>query len=322
MKEIAVRTPYTYRQVQHASETPVTPQKSKPRPYSCRLSPYQLDQLQEFLDDEPANRDVPWQDLRYLLPCLYEPGLDAVKTAMQDLGYYKTTKKKSPLNTPAVRQKRVKMCQYLLERYPEPDDWLRCPIAFSDETFVTTFDRGLRLVTIHELEDPKTFTRLLHKGNGRMFWSFICGPYKGSGFVYPRDISASSKSYRYHCLPRFEAFIWQLQQLGYEQPIFMQDGSRVHTAAATMTYLRDHGIEVLDWAPYSPDLNPIENIWALLKLWIEGHYEVEKLSPQQLEEAILAAWEALPEEEVIKVFRSMPDRLKECIAKGGYQTSY
>ncbi|KAG5757506.1 hypothetical protein H9Q72_014352, partial [Fusarium xylarioides] len=140
--------------------------KSKPRPYSRRLSPYQLDQLQEFLDDEPANRDVPWQDLQYLLPCLYEPGLDAVKTAMQDLGYYKTTKKKSPLNTPAVHQKRVEMCQYLLERYPEPDDWLRCPIAFSDETFVTTFDRGLRLVTIHELEDPKTFTRLLHKGNG------------------------------------------------------------------------------------------------------------------------------------------------------------
>ncbi|KAG5784334.1 hypothetical protein H9Q73_002032 [Fusarium xylarioides] len=151
-----------------------------------------------------------------------------------------------------------------------------------------TFDRGLRLVTIHELEDPKTFTRLLHKGNSRMFWSFICGLYKGSGFVYPRDISASLKSYQYHCLPRFKAFIWQLQQLRYKQPIFMQDGSHVHTAAATMTYLRDHGIEVLDWAPYSPDLNPIKNIWALLKLWIEGHYEVEKLSPQQLEEAILA----------------------------------
>ncbi|KAG5742601.1 hypothetical protein H9Q72_014551 [Fusarium xylarioides] len=89
-----------------------------------------------------------------------------------------------------------------------------------------------------------------------------------------------------------------------------------------MTYRRDHGIEVLDWAPYSPDLHPLQNIWALLKLWIEGHYEDSKLSPQQLEEAILATEEALPEEEVIKVFRSMPDRLKECIAKGGYQTSY
>ncbi|KAG5742394.1 hypothetical protein H9Q72_014622, partial [Fusarium xylarioides] len=71
--------------------------------------------------------------------------------------------------------------------------------------------------------------------------------------------------------------------------------------------LRDHGIELLDWAPYSPDLHSIENIWALLKLWIEVHYEVEQFSPQQLAEAILAASEALPEEEVIKVFSRMPN---------------
>lgn len=37
---------------------------------------------------------------------------------------------------------------------------------------------------------------------------------------------------------------------------FMQDNARIHTAKAVAKWLSETGIPVLDWPPYSPDLNP------------------------------------------------------------------
>ena len=47
--------------------------------------------------------------------------------------------------------------------------------------------------------------------------------------------------------------------------IFMQDNARIHTAHVVIDWLEENGIEVINWPPYFPDLDPIENIWALLK---------------------------------------------------------
>lgn len=275
--------------------------------------------LKKLSPDHPSHRNIAWADLRVFVPGFWDVGIDAISTAMLDLGYYRGVDRLRIKTNKEIRDLRLEMCQYFLNKWSDPQDWLDGVIAFSDEAFFNNVNRGIRHVTIHQLEDPASFVRLRHRGEGIMFWGIVCGRWKGPCFVFPTDWTVNSDTYEDFVLPRVQGFVEQLRDLRPDLDIhFMHDGSAVHTSYQTTDNLDGMSFPVVPWASHSPDLNPIENLWAYMKLWIDDRYVTEDLTRQELIRVVKEAWEAIPEEELEKLALGMPDRLQTCIDNQGY----
>src|SRR5690349_12665854 len=99
--------------------------------------------------------------------------------------------------------------------------------------------------------------------------------------------------------------------------IFQQDNASPHTAASTLQWFKDNGIKLMKWPAQSPDLNPIEHLWDLLKR------NVRELPPasnlDELWERAQDAWNSITPDGCKSLVDSVPRRLQEvCQAKGGY----
>ena len=110
--------------------------------------------------------------------------------------------------------------------------------------------------------------------------------------------------------------------------IFMQDGAGIHRAHLVRDWFVEQDIELMDWPPYSPDLNPIENLWKRLKdEIIRAHPELVSMgnsdtAMDHLIECAREAWESLAEGMLNKLAEGMQKRVDAVLKAQGWYTKY
>lgn len=103
--------------------------------------------------------------------------------------------------------------------------------------------------------------------------------------------------------------------------IVVQDNARVHTAKLTQDTFRESDIHTMRWPANSPDLNPIKNVWAILKSRINKR-RPRPLTKQEMADAISEEWEYLQPEAFQAAIDSMPRRVQLVIEAAGGPIRY
>ncbi len=101
--------------------------------------------------------------------------------------------------------------------------------------------------------------------------------------------------------------------------IFQQDLAPAHTAKGTKSWLNDHGVTVLDWPANSPDLNPIENLWSIVKRKMR---DTRPNNADELKATVKETWASIPPQQCHKLITSMPRRIEAVIKAKGAPTKY
>ena len=102
----------------------------------------------------------------------------------------------------------------------------------------------------------------------------------------------------------------------------MQDNASGHAARDTLAELRRFNLIPIFWPANSPDLNPIETVWDWIKDYIQEKYPEVHRSYPRLREAVAEAWNAVTDEQVRELIRSMPERCQAVIDAQGGHTKY
>ena len=101
----------------------------------------------------------------------------------------------------------------------------------------------------------------------------------------------------------------------------IQDGAPGHIAGETREDLRECGVIMIFWPPYSPDLNPIERVWHIMKNYIQDNYP-EYMLYDDLQAAVKDAWEKVGEFEFRELIGQMRERCQAVIEADGRFTKY
>lgn len=231
------------------------------------------------------------------------------RTLKNNLQYVVCRPQRIPLLRPVHIEKRLEWVQNHAN-----DSW--STTIFSDETTFQMF-RNTQLVR-HRRTDPRPHRSMVKHPYKIHGWGAFTARGPVSLFLFTENLNAKKyceilKS----CLFPNIGHRWR----------FQQDNSPVHTAQITQDLFETHHLNVIDWPSNSPDLNPIENLWAILKKKVEKSVGIwimkkKKLTVDEFKAIIMEEWKDLDHDLYLTLSRSMKNRIDEVILREGQKIDY
>lgn len=112
-----------------------------------------------------------------------------------------------------------------------------------------------------------------------------------------------------------------IDRLGYSFNFFfiLQDNDRKHRSVIVQEWLNNNHISQVEIPPYSPDLNPIEN---LISVWKSRVYQRCPTTMDELKLFIREEWEGIDKRIIENLVKSMPNRCKTILENDGHRVGY
>ncbi|CAF4772627.1 unnamed protein product, partial [Rotaria sp. Silwood2] len=101
--------------------------------------------------------------------------------------------------------------------------------------------------------------------------------------------------------------------------VLVEDNDPKHRSNISIEWKQQHHVTTLPWPSHSPDANPIENLWSLLKIKIASR---KPKTIKDLKRAIYKEWNDLPTDLAPKLGWSMKNRVDDLIQSSGEYILY
>jgi transposase len=275
-------------------------------------------ELKAFVQENAENRRLCSKKLATVWTTRKKQPISAItiRRNLKKVGLSACIPRRKPAMTEAHRQARLEWA--LAHRNWTTRKWRR--VLFSDESTFTQFQQGRQGRVWREPgEDlsPDCIAVTVKHSPSRMFWG--CFSWRGLGPIVPLKGSVTGQTHAKiihdYVVPTLDEYFPSCNGM------FQEDNAPPHRSKIALAARKDAKIVTLQWPAQSPDLNPIENMWAEMKAMVRRR-DPPPSNIQMLEKYVKDAWDDIPPEYYKKLIDSMPRRIEAVIAANGYSINY
>jgi transposase len=257
---------------------------------------------------------LPGRDWYYMLNIRYPR-----KTAIHKFLQMNSFKKRNPtLKAPLSAANRKKRLDFA-NRWLENGKCTLENVIWTDESRFASHPNNRKVQVWTNTGEVPIQTKMHSGGNSVMFWG--CFSKHGPGPLVSLQGTMDGKEYvkvlKENLLPELK----EAKRLYGGTWRVMQDNAPCHTAKLTNSFIKRNKLEFIDWPPYSPDLNPIENIWHWMKHVLETEFPVCE-SAEQIEGRVFKIWTKINVEMCAKYCSNYEKRLLAVVKANGGYTKY